>query len=231
MSKKSTPARSNYKAPVKNPVDPKKATMKTIIGAVALLVVVVVVIVVASAFTREGISSAEDNWVVERVRYNNGYVYYKVGEVADIEGFVLDPEASISLVGELDRTVAYSPIAEDSAIDQIVFYPSPYSYDVAAESGMASLTAVETDMTASEIITGQSGDKNYTYFTYTLTPEAAEGETAAMSQWLVAYVELDEDTSIMITVNNNTESEADFVEDALLMETFEKALAALTITD
>lgn len=229
MSKKSTPARSNYKVPVKEPVDPKKASLKVIIGAVAILVVAVIIIAIVSAVTHEGLTSAKDNWVVKRAPFNDTYVYYKMGEVADIEGFVLDPDAALTFSHKLDRTVAYSPVAEDSAIDQIVFYPAYYGYELAPENSITTLSAMETSLKNSEVLYGEADGKKYTYFTYTITPETAEGEVGAMSQWLVAYVSVDSDTSIMISVNNNSETQDGFVEDAVLFETFEKALAALTI--
>ena len=48
---------------------------------------------------------------------------------------------------------------------------------------------------------------------------------------MVGYVDVNSDTSIMISITNNGESADAFVEDSVLVEALEKAISALTITD
>ena len=232
MSKKRTPARSNVKAPVQNAKDPKKSTIITICVAVGIVIAAVIVVAILTSATREGITSAEPDWVVGRRKVNNSYLYYKLGVTGDVEGFQRDEEATISFSDKLNRTVTYTPVDEDSAIDEIMYYYSPYLYTDCPENSQANLSISGTVLDITDTVTGELDGKNYCYYTYRIenTP-AEEGADPTYGQWLAGFVEVKDDLSAMISVLNKCESQDGFIPDEEMIAAFESALKGFTIDE
>ena len=229
MSKKRTPARSNVKAPVQETKNTKKSTIITICIAVGVVVAAIVLVAILTRVTREGISSADPNWVVGRRRVDNSYLYYKLAETGDIEGYERDDDSAISYSNNLNRVVTYTALDENEPIEQIMYYYAATGYADGPARGQENLALAGEVLSVGDTVTGEMDGKNYTYYIAALDNTTEDAEEPTLSQWLYGYVEYQDDLSVLVTVHNTCASQDEFVEDEALAAAFEKAMKALTM--
>ena len=130
---------------------------------------------------------------------------------------------------------------EDSAIDSVTFNAYGYSATAFCEAMIASFSSAE-EVACSELQTADADGHTVSYFTYRTTPtveeatvepteepESADAESnePVFVQALNAYISVG-DRSIIVHVRNDAESEADYVDDAVLVDVMNSMLNALS---
>lgn len=182
MAKKSAKSKGFRKQQAKKPYLSKRE--------IGILCVLVAVLAVAAYLlfsyddgalkTKDGvITDAGENWLIVNGSPTRGrYRYYKVGEIAELEGF--DRENTPLTDVNVPRYV-FKPQDESSAVTSINVTTSHSgaerlaSYVVSTMSGLSSSTF-------SGISTAEANGANYTWFTSLTAPEAAEEAQAAETE-------------------------------------------------
>jgi hypothetical protein len=226
-------AGTGYSKPKKRKYFTKKDVISTVI-VVAIIAVVVAVIAIAinrDDFIRvsDGKLEMEDNWLIANYSESSKALYYKVGEIGDIDGYTLDAGSAQSTVKSL------TPESDDALIKAIYVgtYDSDYETvtDIMIErfkdvNGPFDITCAGRD--AKYITSFSSADDVET--DGTAEGEAESGDetgAAANDAWiLIAYIDYDDGHCAYIQLNSETELTQAEAEEQLAI-----VAAALTLED
>ena len=245
MAKKSAKSKGYRKTVTKKPYLSKKE----IIWTCAIVVALILIVVLFNVFYDDGSLKIVDgvaqtsgaNSLILNDGSANSPHYYKLGQLAEVEGYTLSATPVTS--DENVNTYTFTPV-EDSAIDSVTFNAYGYSATAFCEAMVASFSSAD-DVVCSELQTADADGHTVSYFTYHTTPtveetpaeteaETAEPESTDAEaadpiyvQALNAYVSVG-DRSIILHVRNDAESEADYVDDAALVDVMNQMLGALS---
>ena len=249
MAKKSAKSKGYRKTVTKKPYLSKKE----IIWTCAIVVALILIVVLFNVFYDDGslkivngvAQTRGDNSLILNVGSANKPHYYKLGQLAEVDGYTLS--ATPVTNDENVNTFTFTPV-EDSAIDSVSFNAYGYSATAFCEAMVASFSSAD-DVVCSELQTADADGHTVSYFTYHTTPTVeetpaeTEAETAEPTaepestdaeaadpiyvQALNAYVSVG-DRSIILHVRNDAESEADYVDDAALVDVMNQMLGALS---
>ena len=242
MAKKSAKSKGYRKTVTKKPYLSKKE----IIWTCAIVVVLILVVVLFNVFYDDGSLKIVDGVAqtsgANSLILNTGSAakphYYKLGQLAEVDGYTLSAEPVAS--DENVNTYTFTPV-EDSAIDSVTFNAYGYSATAFCEAMIASFSSAE-EVACSELQTADADGHTVSYFTYRTTPtveeatvepteepESADAESSepVFVQALNAYISVG-DRSIIVHVRNDAESEADYVDDAVLVDVMHSMLDALS---
>lgn len=240
MAKKSARSKGYRKAVTKKPYLSKKE----IILLVAIVVAIVAVVVLFNLFYDDGsldvvdgaVQTQGENSLIVNAGTGNAPRYFKVGQLANLDGYTLEAEMTGS--DENVNHFIYRPEGE-SSIEQITVEATSYKADQLASPTLAAYSST-TDGVCSEMGEAEIGGHKVQYFTYRrVQTEAAEPEVEPTdepeatvepftpSQTLSAFVDAG-DRSVILQVRTAAESEADYVDDAILVDAMNQALTALS---
>ena len=249
MAKKSAKSKGYRKTVAKKPYLSKKE----IIWTCAIVVALILIVVLFNVFYDDGSLKIVDgvaqtsgaNSLILNDGSANSPHYYKLGQLAEVEGYTLSATPVTS--DENVNTYTFTPV-EDSAIDSVTFNAYGYSATAFCEAMVASFSSSD-DVVCSELQTVDVDGHTVSYFTYhttptveeesaetdveaaepTAEPESADAETSepVYVQALNAYVSVGE-RCIILHVRNDAESEADYVDDAALVDVMNQMLGALS---
>ena len=253
MGKKSAKSKGYRKTYAKQPY----LTKKEIIAAIAIVVAIVLAFILFTVFYSDG-SLKVKNGVVQVSGENsliaNGGTtaqprYFKVGQTSEVEGYTMTSEA----LSTDANVIVYTYTAnEASAVDEAGM--GAYAFD--AKVYMESLQAAYADSASfecSELLTTEIDGHAVYYIVYNALPEAVlesqaeaaekaalEGDvsedilaestanTLQYGQALTACVAMHEDRCTVVSLRNECESDADYVDPAALEEVLPRFLAALS---
>ena len=229
-----------YRKPKTKKYFTKKDIISTsIIAAVVIAAIVIISIVISNddfIRTKDGQLQMEDNWIISNYSDNSSkYMYYKLGEVGDIEGYTLgegSAQSAIKVITADDENaevpVIYIGTFEHNyatAADAMVTYYSettgPIDTTVCGRDAkyITSFTpATEEEPTTEEVLTEMAEEDMAEETPAEETPaeETASEETASDENAdeaaadedlfvMIAYVDYDEDHCIYIQLNADRE--------------------------
>lgn len=246
MAKKSAKSKGYRKTVTKKPYLSKKEIICTCAIVAALILAVVLFNVFYDDGSLKIVNGVAQTSGANSLILNTGSAakphYYKLGQLAEVEGYTLSAEPVAS--DENVNTYTFTPV-EDSAIDSVTFNAYGYSATAFCEAMVASFSSAE-EVVCSELQTADADGHAVSYFTYRTTPtveeatddaaaeptdepESADAESSepVYVQALNAYISVG-DRSIIVHVRNDAESEADYVDDAVLVDTMNSMLGALS---
>lgn len=217
----------------KKPV-PKELKWGLIFVAVALVVAIILFFALyddGSLPVKDGVAVMEDNWIVANTGTTSSPKYYKIGEVAPIEGFALTDE---DFGTDTLKVFTYRPEDSESRID---YYTVAGIKGVPADNVQTINDTYASWMTELEVGPVEHvtiGDMDVDYFT-SATPPVTEEELAQApegfeytKQYLNAYVPSVRDTSVLVTVVVKTSMEYPGMSDAEFVEVLEEITDAIT---
>lgn len=248
MAKKSARSKGYRKNVTKKPYLSKKE----IILLIVIVVVIIAGIVLFNLFYDDGSLDVVDgvaqtqgeNSLIVNAGTGNAPRYFKVGQLSDVEGYAL--EAEMTGADENVNHFIYRPEGE-SSIDQITVEATSYKADQLASPTLAAYAST-TDGVCSEMGEVEADGHKVQYFTYRRVqtedeasepvPEATEApaggesqdvaeETFTPTQTLSAFVSAG-DRSVILQVRVAAKSEADYVDDSILVDAMNQVLAALS---
>ena len=243
MAKKSAKSKGYRKTVTKKPYLSKKEIIWTCAIVAALILAVVLFNVFYDDGSLKVVNGVAQTNGANSLILNDGSVnkphYYKLGQLAEVDGYTLSATPVTS--DENVNTFTFTPV-EDSAIDSVSFNAYGYSATAFCEAMVASFSSSE-DVVCSELQTADANGHTVSYFTYRTTPsveeepaetedETAESADAEASdpiyvQALNAYVSVGE-RCIILHVRNDAASEADYVDDDALIDVMNQMLGALS---
>ena len=253
MGKKSAKSKGYRKTYAKRPY----LTKNEIIAAIAIAAAIVLAIVLFTVFYNDGSLKVKDgvvqvsgeNSLIANAGTTEQPRYFKVGQTSEVEGYTMTSEPMST---DANVTVYTYTANEASAVDEAGM--SAFAFD--AKVYMESLQAAYADSTSfecSELLTTEIDGHAVYYIVYNALPEvvkesqaqavenaALEGDvsedilaqttenTLQYGQALTACVTMHEDRCTVISLRNDCESDADYVEPAALEEVLPRFLAALS---
>ena len=161
-----------------------------------------------------------DNWLLANVGSSNSPKYYKVGEVAPVEGYVRDTET------ELEDWI-YMYKAEDAENRIGSYYVTGVNRvpDVNAGALYDSYTSFVGEWSVTPVQTATIGGDEVDYFT-TATPPAAD---TATQQQFIAYLPGIRNTSVMTVITANVTVEEPALSEEELMAFYEQVKDSITL--
>lgn len=233
MGKKSAVSKGYRKAPVKKPYLTKKEV--TVIAAVIAMIALAVVLfnvlyddgslkVVGGKVAVEG-----ENSLIVKQYVKDAARYYKVGQVAQVEGYTL-----AALPSSADENVVqyrYTP-DEASAIDEVTVDAFGYEAQLLGEATMAAISSASGVECDEAVRTAEANGHDVIYYVYTQPREAsADAETDAdwaYLQNLAAYIQTSGQSCIVLHVKNFADSEAEYLTDAEIVDVMNRFLPAIS---
>lgn len=239
MAKKSAKSKGYRKTVKKRPY----LTKKEITITVAIVAIIVLGLILfnllyddGSLKVVNGVAQAQGDSLIINEGTSRSPRYFKVGQLADIDGYSKESEPITSDDNVLKYT--YTPAGE-SAIERVSVYAYGFSAQTFADATLASYSSADY-VTCSEMQTLESNGHDVCYFIYRSVPvveestgeddaeeEAAEPLDTTCVQSLSAYVSVG-DRCINIIVRNEAETEEGFVDDSELTDALDQVLAALS---
>ena len=226
MAKKSAKSKGYRKTAAKKAYLTKKEI--TITAVVAGVVIIALALFIAlyddgALNVSDGtVQTAGENSLI--VNAGTGYNprYYKLGQLAEIEGYTL-----VSVETGVDENVLgyiYTPDG-DSPIDSISV--AAYLQDAAVYAeGSAQSYESDSSMETSGVQTAKDDGHTVRYLTFRQKP--IEGSESALVQALHGYVDVGENRMIYILVRNDAATADEYVDDAVLTDAMNQVLAALS---
>jgi len=252
MAKKTSAKSKGYRKTVeKKPYLTKKEIIISVCIVAALILAFVLINVLyddGSLKVKDGVAQTSENSLLLNTGSGRAPVYYKLGQLDNIEGYTLDshPYGSDDNVKEY----IYSPEGE-SDIDLISVNTYPYDASVFA-SAAEQTYANDPTMASSMLQTIEDDGHTVSYMTFRVleqesTAEDAEAaaETTAEEttseetteaaaeepvyvQALHAYVGVNTDQCIYILIRNDVESPDQYADDSVLVDALNQVLSALS---
>lgn len=236
MAKKSARSKGYRKTVTPKPYLSKKeiAILIAIIAAIILGIVLFNLLYDDGSLKVEnGVAQVQgENSLIVNVGSSNNPRYFKLGQTAPVEGYTLVSEP----VGSDENVThsVYTPV-EDSPIGEITVEAVTYKADLIASSIQAAYASAEGGV-CSDLAEADLDGRKVQYFTFHSTQpsktedsaeEPTEAETFTPSQNLFAFVPAGE-RSITIKVRVAAETEADYVDDSILIDALNQILPSLT---
>lgn len=251
MAKKSAKSKGYRKTVAKKPYLSKKE----IIGTCVIVAVLVLAVVLFNVLYDDGslkiVNGVAQTQGANSLIYNDGSNakphYFKLGQLSELDGYALD---SVPVNNDENvRTYTFTPDGE-TAVDSASFNAYAYSATAFCDAMVSSFTSSD-GVECTELQTVERDGHEVHYFTYrtvpvaadepdeeasddaaaepTAEPESTDGEAAEVTyvQALNAYIGVG-DHCIILHVRNDAESEADYVDDAVLVDAMNEMLGALT---
>lgn len=208
---------------------PKKPVPKELKYGIAFCAVALVIAVVLFfALYNDGALPVQDgkpvmggdNWLLANVGSSGDPKYYKVGEIAPVEGYVRDTEA------ELEDWI-YSFTAEDAESRIGSYYVTGVGRapEVNAEAFYDSYTSFAGNLSVTPVQKVTLGGDEVDYFT-TATPPALDAGT---QQQLIAYLPGIRGTSVMAVITVNVTVEKPALTEAELLAFYEQVKDSITL--
>lgn len=218
-----------YRKPKKKKYFSKKDIISgiVILAVIAAAVAVLAVVISRDDFIRtvDGKLDMEPNWLVANYSNGSSTMYYKIGEVADIDGYTLSESSAQSAVK------TFTPDSEDVLIKGCYFGSLASDYATAVDS----MAKFYTDITGPVDIT--CAGRNAKYITSFSPAETAEtDETAVETEetenksvdkmadlnsddediWvMITYIDYDDDHCVYIQLNSDHELTQEEAEEQL----------------
>lgn len=235
MSKKSAKSKGFRKTVSKKPYLTKKEIIifAVIVGAVVLgLILFGLLHDDGSLKVRKGVVQTDTvNPLICNAGTNADPRYFEIGSVLEMDGYALTSE----LVTSDENVVRYVYTPDEAgALDSVVVtaYAAPAS---TYASAMSETYATATGVECGELQSTQLGSHEVSYFSYRMVPVETTDEDGEVIDYeptyfqaLHAYVDLGE-RCVSLQVRNYAESEADYVEDALLVDVMNEMLPAIVV--
>ena len=243
MAKKTSAKSKGYRKTVeKKPYLTKKEITITICVIAALILAFVLFNILyddGSLKIRNGKLQVSENSLILNTGSSKHPAYYKIGQIADIEGYTMDSHPQGT--DEHDLEYVFYPEGE-SDIDLISV--NTYAYDASVFSSSAEITyANDPTMASSELKTIEDDGHSVSYLTFRVleqeeaaaaetaeetTAEETAAEKATYVQALHAYVSVNTDQCVYILIRNDVESPDQYVEDTVLEDALNQVLASLS---
>lgn len=244
MAKKTSAKSKGYRKTVeKKPYLTKKEITITACIAAALILIVVLFNIFyddGSLKVKDGVVQTSENSLILNTGSAKYPTYYKIGQLADIEGYTLH-----SNVNGTDENVLEYVYYPDGESDIDLISVNTYAYDASVFSSVAEQTyANDSTMTSTALQTIEDDGHSVSYLTFSVleqepaeetTEEAAEETTQAAAeeeviyvQALHAYVSVNTDQCIYILIRNDVESPDQYVDASVLEEALNQVLASLS---
>ena len=243
MAKKTSAKSKGYRKTVeKKPYLTKKEITITICVIAALILAFVLFNILyddGSLKIRNGKLQVSENSLILNTGSSKHPAYYKIGQIADIEGYTMDSHPQGT--DEHDLEYVFYPEGE-SDIDLISV--NTYAYDASVFSSSAEITyANDPTMASSELKTIEDDGHSVSYLTFRVleqeeaaaeetaeetTAEETAAEEATYVQALHAYVSVNTDQCVYILIRNDVESPDQYVEDTVLEDVLNQVLASLS---
>lgn len=220
-------------------------TKKEIIITVSIIAALILAFVLFNIFyddgslkVKDGVVQTSENSLILNTGSAKHPMYYKIGQLNDIDGYTLDSHAHGS--DENVKEYVYYPEGE-SDIDLISV--NTYAYDASVFSSSAEqLYASDPTMESTALQTIEDDGHSVSYLTFSVleqepAEEASEPteettevipEEATYVQALHAYVSVNTDQCIYILVRNDVDSPDQYVEDSVLEDALNQVLASLS---
>lgn len=243
MAKKISAKSKGYRKTVeKKPYLTKKEIIITACIAAALILAFVLFNLLyddGSLKIKNGELQVSENSLVLNTGSSKYPVYYKIGQIADIEGYSLDSHPQGT--DPHDMEYVYYPEGE-SDIDLISV--NTYAYDASVFSSSAEMTySSDPAIEHSALQTIEDDGHSVSYLTFRVleqeepaaaadTSEETADETTAEEityvQALHAYVSVNTDQCVYILIRNDVETPDQYVEDTVLEDALQQVLSALS---
>lgn len=234
-NKKSAKSKGYRKTVEKKPYVTKKELIIT--GVIAAIIILVVVLfnifyddgslpMVDGAVVTEG-----QNSLVATTGYSTDTKYFKLGQLADVEGYTLSSVPAINDANLAEYT--YTP-NEESAIDDIIVNAYTYDYKLLGESTRLTLASVDQVSCDEEMTATKINGLDVIYFIYNqerMPAEDAEEATVEISEYmqsLSAYINVGKERTIVVHVRNAAASEDEYVDNAVLVDALNEILPAIS---
>lgn len=201
-----------YRKPKTRKYFTKKDIISTIIvvAIIAMVVAVIAVMISRDDFIRitDGKLEMEDNWLIANYSESSRAMYYKVGEVGQIDGYTLDAGSAQSTIKSL------TPDSDDALIKAIYVGTYGSDYNAMAEqmaklySGVTGPVEITCAGRDARLIygsaSGQIGEAEDTDAAD--EAEELEDEAAAEDTWvMIAYIDYDDGHCVYIQLNSDVE--------------------------
>ena len=242
MAKKTSSKSKGYRKTIaKKPYLTKKEIIITVCIAAALILAFVLFNLLyddSSLKIRNGKLQVSENSLILNTGSAKHPAYYKIGQIADIEGYTLNSHSQGT--DEHDLEYVYYPEGE-SDIDLISV--NTYAYDASVFSSSAEITyASDPAMESSALKTIEDDGHSVSYLTFRVleqeetaseenteeTTEETAAEEVTYVQALHAYVSVNTDQCVYILIRNDVESPDQYVEDSVLEDALSQVLAVLS---
>ena len=242
MAKKTSAKSKGYRKTVeKKPYLTRKEIIITICIAAALILAFVLFNLLyddGSLKIKNGELQVSENSLVLNTGSSKYPVYYKIGQIADIEGYTLDSHPQGT--DPHDMEYVFYPEGE-SDIDLISV--NTYAYDASVFTASAEITySNDPTMENSALQTIEDDGHTVSYLTFRVleqeaaaeetSEETASEETAAEEvtyvQALHGYVSVNTDQCVYILIRNDVESPDQYVDDSVLEDALHQVLASLS---
>ena len=241
MAKKTSARSKGYRKTVeKKPYLTKKEIIITACVAAAVILAFVLCNALyddGSLKVKNGELQVSENSLILNTGSSKYPVYYKIGQIAEIDGYTLD--AHPQGTDPYDMEYVFYPEGE-SDIDLISV--NTYAYDASVFTQSAEITyANDPTMETSALQTIEDDGHAVSYLTFRVleqeeaaeTSEETTDETAAEEevtyvQALHAYVNVNTDQCVYILVRNDVETPDQYVDDAVLVEALNQVLASVS---
>lgn len=242
MAKKSAKSKGYRKTIEKKPYVTKKDLIIT--GVIAAVIILAVILF--NVFYDDGSLPMADgtvitegqNSLVATTGYTKDTKYFKLGQLADVEGYTLSSEVAVT-----DRNLyeyTYVP-NEESAIDDATVNAYCFDYALLGETTRLSIASAENVVCDEAMTKTEINGRPVEYFIYTQhrtlaeaaeDPEAAAEEAALgiseYMQSLNAYIKVADERTIVVHIKNAAESEEEYVDNAVLIDALNKILPAIS---
>lgn len=226
-------------------VQSEKTQKNLKIAAIAVAVVIVLSLIFyygiyddGSLKIRNGAAvGKQDNWLISELDGGKNSDYYHIANVNVPEGMVIsDESASAVVIGStpIDNDFTFKPADETAPYTNVYVRGVAKSVDTMMDSvyGIFTSTAEETG-SISDVKTVDTPLGQGKYFVYDYTYEnTEENNKVEYNQSMVCYVPtLKKNVCILVSVNNYPETEEGYADEAQLVEIFNKAVAAIELTE
>lgn len=212
---------------------PKELKWGLIFVGVALVVAIILFALLyddGSLPMKDGEAVMEDNWLIANVSTSSSPKYYKVGEIAPIDGFSLTDEDNGT---DTLKVYTYRPDDPDSTIDYYYVTGINGTPEDNAHTINDNYRAWMTELEVGPVEHVTIDDKDVDYFT-SATPPVTEEELAEAPegieytrQYLSAYIPGIRDTSVLVSVVVKTSMEYPGLTDAEYVELLEEIMASI----
>lgn len=223
-----------------------EATQKKLkIAAIAVAAVILLAVIFYYGFYDDGslkirdnaAVGKQDNWLITELDGGKNSDYYHIANVNVPEGYALSEESAGGVAlgsTPIDNDFTFKPVDEASPVSNIYIRGVAKSVDAMMESVYDTFVGIAGETgTISEVKTVDTALGQGKYFVYDYSYENTdEGNKLEYNKSMVCYVPTQfKNVCTLISVNSYPETAEGYADDALMMETFNKALAVVEMVE
>lgn len=220
-----------------------KYGLKILIGVAALIVVIVAINLISSFISGPNgslpqwfgtLRTVEDDWIVANTGTSSKPTYYKLGEYAAPEGYVLD-EGYNGSTDKLNQNQYYNAADETAPVTSL--YVSGVK-NMSAEAQLNTILNYYGENTGAQQANIAGFDVHYSYIVMDTTVDQTDAEGNVIetpeeektgASFLCAYIDTVQNSSILVMLNTAEGPKADVVAEDVLMAELERVLPNLTL--